>query len=141
MPAGDSAAATRHARSTSRLLDLVAVLVWLTVLGGTYIVFPPYRVPPPEGITDLSGYPRALLLKDPSTAWLHAFAMEIKEHVPWIAAMIATAAAFVGRRYRAWLVEDPQTRRVVLLLSGVCFALVSWVALLGVFVNKVAPLQ
>ena len=27
--------------------------------------------------------------------------MEIKEHIPWIAAMLATAAAFIATRYRS----------------------------------------
>jgi hypothetical protein len=141
LPAGEAASATRQARATSWLLLAVAILVWLTVLGGTYLVFPPYRTPPPEGVADLSAYPRALLLKDPSTAWLHSFAMEIKEHVPWFAAMIATAIAFAGARYRSWLLGDPEMRRMLTAMTAVCFGLVAWVALLGVFVNKAAPLE
>ena len=142
MPAAqEPEAARRQARPLSLLLLAVAILAWLAVLGGTFIVFPPYRVTPPEGVADLSQYPRALLLKSPETAWLHRFAMEIKEHVPWIAAMLATAAAFVGMRYRSKLLADPQLRGMVTALTAICFALVASVALLGVFVNKVAPLE
>jgi hypothetical protein len=65
-----------------------AVMLWLTVIIGTYIIFPPYRATPPPGTTDLSQFPRALVLANPSTAWLHAFAMEIKEHMPWIASVL-----------------------------------------------------
>jgi hypothetical protein len=67
--------------------------------------------------------------------------MEIKEHVPWIAAMLATAVAFVAVRYRAQLLRDGALRRVATTLLAICFLLVSFVSLLGVFINKVAPLE
>lgn len=130
-----------HSERVARLTAFIAVALWLTVIGGTYIVFPPYRATPPEGVTDLSAYPRALLLASGETAWLHAFAMETKEHVPWIVAMLSTAAAFVGLRHRSRLLGDPTVRRLVTTLTAICFVLVSYVALLGVFVNKVAPLE
>ena len=117
-----------------------AALLWMSVIGGTYIVFPMYRATPPEGITALAEYPRALLMSNPDTRWLHAFGMEIKEHMPWIAAMVATAAAFVARRHRATLLADAALRRIMGSLLLVALVLVSFVALLGVFVNKVAPL-
>jgi hypothetical protein len=34
-----------------------AVMLWLTVIVGTYIIFPPYRVTPPPGTTDLGQFP------------------------------------------------------------------------------------
>jgi hypothetical protein len=117
-----------------------ATLLWLSVLSGTYIVFPMYRATPPEGIASLTGYPRALLMSSADTRWLHAFAMEIKEHMPWIAAMLATATAFIARRHRATLLSDASLRRVTGSLLTVVIVLVSFVALFGVFVNKVAPL-
>jgi hypothetical protein len=67
--------------------------------------------------------------------------METKEHVPWIAAILATAAAFVSLRHRSRLLSEPIVRRLVATLTAICFVLVSYVALLGVFVNKVAPLE
>ena len=99
-----------------------------------------YRATPPDGITSLAAYPRALLTSSADTRWLHAFAMEIKEHMPWIAAMLATAAAFIARRHREMLLSDASLRRVTGSLLVMVIALVSFVALLGVFVNKVAPL-
>lgn len=129
--------------SPSPLVGLFSVasagLLWVTVLVGTYVVFPPYRAAPPEGSTDLSAYPRSMVLADPSTAWLHSFGMEIKEHVPWIAAMLATAVAFVVMRYGGHVARDPSVRRAVMGWLALSLALVSAVALLGVFVNKVAP--
>jgi hypothetical protein len=143
MPAGNAPDAGVQVRSRylTGLLVAIAVLLWLTIIGGTYVIFPPYRATPPEGLTDLSQYPRSLLQSNPGTAWLHGFGMEIKEHVPWIAAMLATAVAFIGMRYRGTLLSDSRLRRMSLTLLAVCFVLVAGVAVLGVFINKVAPLE
>jgi hypothetical protein len=123
------------------LVVFAAAALWLTVLAGTYIAFPPYRATPPDGITDLSQYPRALIQSNPSTVWLHAFAMEVKEHVPWIAAMLATAVAFVARRYKSKLLTNPRLNGMATTLLAVCFLLSSIVGVLGIFINKVAPLE
>lgn len=140
-PTGQGGASTIPSRLAGLFSVASAGLLWITVLVGTYIVFPPYRAAPPEGATDLSAYPRSMLLADPNTAWLHSFAMEIKEHVPWIAAMLATAVAFVVLRFGAHLTRDPTVRRTVMGWLAISLGLVSAVALLGVFVNKVAPVQ
>ena len=55
--------------------------------------------------------------------------------------MLATAAAFVAVRYQRKVLNDPPLRRVVGSLLGVAFVIVAVVSLLGVFVNKVAPLD
>lgn len=130
----------RQSKAFAALLVVTAVLLWMSVLGGTYIVFPMYRATPPEGITSLAAYPRALLVSSEDTRWLHAFGMEIKEHMPWIAAMLVTAAAFVARRHRVALLADRALRHLTGLLLGIALVLVAFVALLGTFVNKVAPL-
>ncbi|HWB40416.1 MAG TPA: hypothetical protein VG500_04105 [Gemmatimonadales bacterium] len=140
MPAG-TLAAEEQARQLGRLLVVGAVLLWATVAVGTYVTFPPYRAPPPEGLGDLSAYPRALLRASPGTAWLHSFGMEIKEHVPWMTAMLATAVAAVATRYRGHLLEDRRINGMATALVAICLALVAFTALLGVFVNKVAPLE
>jgi hypothetical protein len=128
-------------RALGALTTFIAVILWLTVLTGTYVVFPAYRATPPAGVTDLSAYPRALVLANPDTAWLHAFAMESKEHVPWIAAMLATAVAFVSVRYRSRVRSDGRMRKLAVTLLAICMALVIFIGLMGVFVNKVAPLE
>jgi len=133
--------AQTQARYLGSLLVFVAVTLWLTVLIGTYISFPVYRATPPEGLTNLAQYPKALIQSNPGTAWLHSFGMELKEHVPWIAAMLATAVAFVSVRYRSRLSRDVSLRRMSICLLAVCFMLVAVVSVLGVFVNKVAPLE
>ena len=122
------------------LTTMIAALLWLTVIVGTYLVFPPYRITPPAGTADLTHFPRALILSRPDTAWLHAFAMESKEHMPWIASMLATAVAFVAIRHRATVLTDASLRTTATRLLAICFVLVASAALLGIFVNKVAPL-
>ena len=138
---GGAAEPARGTNSWVRLTSVTAAILWLTVLTGTYVVFPQYRATPPAGAVDLSAFPRALLTADPSTAWLHAFAMEIKEHMPWIAAMLTSAAAFVAMRDRTRVAGDPALRMMVFWYLAVSFALVAFASVLGVFVNKVAPLQ
>src|SRR5688500_6041467 len=49
------------------LLVFAAVGLWMTTIAGTYATFPPYRATPPEGVTDLSQYPRSLLQANPAT--------------------------------------------------------------------------
>jgi hypothetical protein len=140
-PASSFSDAQRESRAFATLMVFTAVMLWLTVIIGTYVVFPPYRVTPPPGTTDLSEFPRALVLANPGTAWLHAFAMETKEHMPWIASMLTTAVAFVAVRYRRAALSNPALRRMTATLLAVSFAVVAFVSLLGVFVNKVAPLD
>src|SRR5688500_10016744 len=134
VPDGGGVVAQRQGRHLGWLTAFVAVTLWLTVLVGTYVSFPPYRATPPDGLTDLARYPRSLLQANPGTAWLHAFAMEIKEHVPWIAAMLATAVAFVGLRYPSRLLHDAPSRRMAMTLLATCFVLVAGVSLLGVLI-------
>jgi hypothetical protein len=67
--------------------------------------------------------------------------METKEHLPFIASMLATAVAFVAWRYRKQLLGDAPLRRIGSALLAISFALVAYISLLGVFINKVAPLE
>jgi hypothetical protein len=138
---GADAATERSSRAFTWLTIAIAALVWAAVLGGTFIVFPVYRVPPPEGVANLAAYPRAFLLSQPDTAWLHAVGMEIKEHIPWAAAMLSTAVAFIAVRYRGIVLEVRQLRSLVALLLWIVLLMSSAVGILGVFVNKVAPVQ
>ena len=131
----------RESRYLAGLMVFTAVLLWLTVIVGTYVSFPPYRATPPEGLTDLRQYPRALIMSSPGTRWLHSFAKEIKAHTPWIAALLATAVAFVSVQYRSILLRERRLRNMAMTLLVICFALVAFIALLGTFINKVAPVE
>ena len=55
--------------------------------------------------------------------------------------MMATAAAFIGVRYRSRLLSDPALNGMATTLLAICFVLVSYAAILGIFVNKIAPLE
>jgi hypothetical protein len=140
-PAQPSIGTDTEPRAFAALTVFTAAMLWLTVIIGTYIVFPPYRAAPPPGTTDMSHFPRALVLANANTAWLHAFAMEVKEHMPWIASMLTTAVAFIAVRYPRATLSQPSLRRMAFSLLAVSFAIVAFVSLLGVFVNKVAPLD
>lgn len=137
---GTETDAPARARPLVQLTALAAAALWMVTFSGLYIVFPAYREPPPAGATDLTAFPRALLMADAGTRWLHAFAMEIKEHVPIAASMLATAVAFVVFRYRALVIDDVPLRRMSMTLLAVGFLLASAAGLLGILVNKVAPL-
>ncbi len=138
---GITALAPPHTRPLPGLLVFAVATLWLAVLVGTYVIFPLYRAVPPEAATSLAAYPKALIEADPNSAWLHSFGMEIKEHVPWIAAMLATPVAFVSLRYRSRLLSDATLRRISMTLLALSFALVSITGLLGILINKFAPLE
>ncbi len=117
----------------------MAIVAWLTVLVGTFIVYPWYRAKPPAGVTDLAAYPRVLLLSNPNTAQWHQFGMEWKEHVAWIAPLLATAVAFVVLYYGAQLIRHPEVRRALLVLFTLAFAAAAVAGVLGAFITKAAP--
>jgi hypothetical protein len=140
-PASFSSTNESGSRAFALLTTFTAVMLWLTVIVGTYIIFPLYRATPPPGTTDLSQFPRALVLANADTAWLHAFAMEINEHMPWIASMLTSAVAFIAIRYPTATLRNPSLRTTAFSLLAISFTIVAFVSLLGVFVNKVAPLD
>jgi hypothetical protein len=72
----------------------MTIAAWLTVITGTWIVYPWYRAKPPAD-ADLHFFPRAYLLAEPQRAGWHTFGMEWKEHVAWLAPILATAVLYV----------------------------------------------
>jgi len=88
----------------------MAAVAWLTVITGTWIVYPWYRAAPPEGTEDLTDYPRSFLLSDPDTDQWHKFGMEWKEHVAWVSPILATAVAFIVLYYGKQLIVDKNLR-------------------------------
>jgi hypothetical protein len=111
----------------------------LTVITGTYIVYPWYRAKPPEGTSDLLAFPRPYLLSRPELAEWHRFGMEWKEHVGWVAPILATAVAWVVTRQGMPLAEDRQMRQLVIVLFVIAFAAAAVAGLFGAFSNKMAP--
>jgi hypothetical protein len=119
----------------------MAAVAWVTVATGTFIVYPWYRDSPPEGATDLSDYPRSLLLSDPDTDAWHTFGMEWKEHIAWVAPILATVVAFIVLYYGNQLIVDKRLRYTSIALFVLAFASAGIAGLLGAFITKAAPLQ
>jgi hypothetical protein len=119
---------------------VMAITAWLTVITGTWIVYPWYRCKPPIG-DDLTLYCRYLLLSKPGTAGWHTFGMEWKEHVAWLAPILATAVAYMVTRYGARLAKDNEVRRAVIVLFSVAFFTAAVAGLFGAFINKAAPIH
>ncbi len=112
----------------------MALVAWVTVVTGTYIVYPWYRENTPDS-------PRSLLLADPDKAEWHTFGMEWKEHVAWMSPMLATVVAFIVLYYGNQLIVDRRLRMVAMGLFVLAFAAAAIPGLLGAFITKAAPLQ
>jgi len=119
----------------------MAVAAWLAVIVGTWIVYPWYRAPVPQGITDLTDYPKFLLLNSPMTAEWHNFAMEWKEHVAWFAPFLATAVAFAVAYYGVQLVRRDDIRKASLVFFTLAFGAAAIAGLFGALITKAAPVQ
>jgi hypothetical protein len=119
----------------------MAALAWLTVISGVYVVYPWYRAVPPPGTTDLSPYPQHLLQSSPLTAGWHAYGMEWKEHVAWLAPIAMTMVAYVFIKYGPRLVRFRQLRNAVLGFTAVAFFATAVAGMFGAFLNKYAPVR
>ena len=119
---------------------LMAVIAWVTVISGSYIVYPWYRATPVAG-APLSQFPRSFILSDPTTKGWHSFGMEWKEHVGWFAPILATAVAFVVAYYGPQLARESKLRKALLWMFAVAFVAAGVAGLFGAFINKVAPIR
>jgi hypothetical protein len=112
----------------------MAALTWLTVIVGTWVVYPWYRAKTPTS-------PKSLLLAHSNTKHWHEFAMEWKEHIAWIAPLLATTAAFMVLYYRADLIRNPLARRIAMSLFIGAFVCAVIAGLLGALITKKAPVS
>lgn len=112
----------------------MAAVAWVMVVTGTWIVYPWYR-------EDVPSSPRSLLLADPDRSGLHTFGMEWKEHVAWIAPLLATAVAFIVMYYR----RDPGTltglRRTLMVTLTAAFVLAAIAGALGILISGAEPVN
>lgn len=120
-------------------LWIMAIVVWLTVISGTFIVYPWYRAAPPEGTADLTAFPRYLLLAEPGTAGWHTFGMEWKEHVGWLAPIAATVVAAIVGYYGAEIARRLAERRAVAIFFIIAFLAAAAAGVFGAFITKAAP--
>ncbi len=112
----------------------MAVAAWLTVITGSYIVYPWYRA-------DVPTSPRSRLLEDASTADWHNFAMEWKEHIAWIAPLLATAVAFAVTYYGTSLIRHQGVRKALMIFFTLAFVIAAIAGALGAFITKAAPVN
>jgi hypothetical protein len=130
----------------------MAVLAWATVITGTWIVYPWYRETiAGKSLAACAGLqapsdkcsPKEFLLSNTSgnTSDWHEFGMEWKEHIAWIAPMLATAAAFMVLYYGRNLVADRRLRTIVLVLFIGAFATAAIAGLFGALITKAAPVR
>jgi hypothetical protein len=122
---------------------IMAVVAWLTVISGTWFVYPWYRAEPLSESAQLQDYPQYYLEEHHNLAYWHEFGMEWKEHVGWLSPILATAVAFIVIRYGPRLVEAGREQRNLRWMLAVLFT-VSFLAAavsgaLGAFINVVAP--
>jgi hypothetical protein len=133
---------------------VMAGAAWATVVTGTWIVYPWYReklagddlaagcaglqLPEPGKCS-----PRDFLLSNVSgdTESWHTFAFEWKEHVAWIAPMLATSAAVIIAVYGRRLADAPRVRRVAVSMFILAFATAAVAGILGALVTKIAPVK
>ena len=112
----------------------MAIVAWVTVISGTWIVYPWYRDKSPSSA-------KSQLLANPSTADWHTFGMEWKEHIAWLAPIIATAVAFVVTYYGTSLIRHQGVRRALMVLFALSFASAAVAGLFGAFITKSAPVH
>jgi hypothetical protein len=112
----------------------MAVAAWLTVITGTWIVYPWYREKVPTSS-------RSVLLADPATEDWHKFGMEWKEHVAWISPILATVVAFIVVYYGTNLIRHERVRRTAMTLFVLAFAFAAVAGAFGAFITKVAPVK
>ena len=110
-------------------MTTMATVAWLTVVTGTWIVYPWYR-------EDVSSSARSRLLADPDTADWHEFAMEWKEHIAWIAPTLATVAAFIVLYYQRDLLRNQTARRLAIALLVASFTIAAIAGILGALITK-----
>jgi len=122
-------------------LATMAALAWLTVLTGTYIIYPWYRATPPSGSVNLGAFPRSLLLSSPATIQWHSIGMEWKEHVAWLVPIAITTAAVVVIRYARDLKYHPQIRIALQGLIVLSLFAAGVAGFFGAMLDKNAPVE
>jgi hypothetical protein len=112
----------------------MALAAWGTVITGTWIVYPWYRSKSPDS-------PKSMLTADPATADWHTFGMEWKEHIAWIAPILATVAAGLVVYYGAYLARNRTVRNIAIGFFVAAFATAAVAGIFGALITKAAPVH
>lgn len=113
---------------------VMAIVSWVTVIVGTYVVYPWYRDPAKTS-------PRSLLLANPSTAEWHELGMEWKEHIGWAAPILATAAAYVVWYFGKQLVDEEKARQAASVVFTLAFLTAAVAGVFGALITKASPVR
>ena len=140
-PAGAVQPSSREHTLMKFYLVAMVILAWFTVFSGAYIVYPWYRAVPPAGVTDLSEFPRRLLLSSGKTSEWHNIGMEWKEHVAWLAPIAMTMVAYVTMKYGRAITRPRYMRTAVLGFALAAFLATGVAGAFGAFLNKYAPVR
>lgn len=132
-PTEETSSGIRHSvRRIGIGVSSMAVVAWLTVLTGTWVVYPWYREKVPTSAKEI-------LIANPDTELWHSFAMEWKEHVAWLSPILATVVAFIVVYYGTSLARNNRLRRIAMLGFVVAFGAAGIAGLFGALITKVAP--
>lgn len=113
---------------------IMAAVAWITVVSGTFIVYPWYRAPVEDS-------PRTILKADPAISQWHTFGMELKEHIGWLAPILATAVVFIVFWYGTELARNRKLRSITIWLFVAAFAIAAVAGLFGALITKVAAVS
>jgi hypothetical protein len=133
--------ARRRLHWTAVGLWAMALLAWLTVILGTYLIYPWYRAKAPAGAADnlLEHFPKFFLLSKPETSEWHEFGMEWKEHIAWLTPILVSAVACLVSCSGRQLMREASLRRAALMLFSIAFFCASVAGVFGALINKAAP--
>jgi len=137
----DGQSANDRRRQFGAYFAVMALLAWLAVFAGAYIVYPWYRAHPPVGTMDLASFPKALLTSSPATSGWHDIGMEWKEHIAWLSPICLTAVTVVVYRYGAQLRDLKGLRSATVGLLAVAFLATGVAGFIGAMLNKYAPVR
>ena len=87
----------------------------------------------------MTGYPRSFLRADPALALWHTFGMEWKEHVAWLAPILAVPVVFIVFHYGSNLVDNDALRKATLWMLTASFVAAAVAGVLGALITKAAP--
>lgn len=110
----------------------MAIAAWLTVITGTWVVYPWYRG---EG-----GAKFDLVASEATASW-HEFGMEWKEHIAWLAPLVATAVAFAVVYYGKELAKEDKVRKSLIAFFCAAFAIAAVAGLFGALITKAGPVK
>lgn len=112
----------------------MAVIAWITVVIGTYIPYVPYRATGKQSAKNI-------LLANPQTAGWHNFGMEWKEHVAWLAPILATAVAYLISYYGPRLAKETKVRKIATVLFVLAFLAAAVAGVFGALITKASPVK